>query len=68
MFSNITQIKQYIASNQILRITRYTDQTHWIISLDTARKRRFIQKALADVLMADSVIHGIPVVNGKWPT
>jgi len=68
MFSNITQVKQYIAANHILQITRYVDQTHWTISLDTARKKRFIQKTLADQILVDPIINGIPIVSGKWPS
>ena len=67
MFSNLTQIKEYMKHNTVTSITRYPTAKQWTLSLNTARKKRFIQAALATQLMADSVVQGIPVIIGSWP-
>jgi hypothetical protein len=68
MFSNLQQVREYVASNQVIQFTRYVGQTQWTLSIDTVRKRRFVQAALANQILADPIAHGIPVVNGTWPS
>ena len=68
MFSNIQQVREYIASNTVNQLTRYLEQSLWTLSIDTPRKKRFVQKVLADQILTDPIVHGIPVVNGTWPS
>jgi len=67
MFSNLQQVREYVAANAVIRFTRYVGQTQWTLSIDTARKKRFVQKVLADAILLDPIAHGIPIVNGAWP-
>ena len=67
MFSNLQQVREYIAANEVLQLTRYVGQAQWTLSIDTARKKRFLQKVLADAIIQDPIVFGIPVVNGTWP-
>jgi len=67
MFTDMHQIKSYIASNEILSLTRFPEENKWVLSIDTPKKRRFVQEPFASKLLADPIVSGIPIKFGRWP-